>query len=115
LPYVEFWQNLLYLNQTFMDQIRERQQQCNYSSYWDKYFQFPPPQEPFPVLPDPYQTDAATCDMFDTVYAAILEVNPCFNIYHITEVSSTLIHEEKRNTIANKVTRRAPTPTASSA
>ncbi|GKT43464.1 putative serine carboxypeptidase [Colletotrichum spaethianum] len=85
LPYVEFWQNLLYLNQTFLDQVRDRQDSCNYSSYIDTYFKFPPPQEPFPVLPDPYNSDTYACDMFDTFYEAILEVNPCFNIYHITE------------------------------
>ncbi|TDZ53811.1 putative serine carboxypeptidase [Colletotrichum trifolii] len=84
-PYAEFWQNLLFLNQTFLDQTRERQDACNYSSYLDAYFQFPPPQEPFPVLPDPYSSDTYACDMFDTFYEAILEVNPCFNIYHITE------------------------------
>lgn len=27
----------------------------------------------------------SSCDIFDKIYAAVLEVNPCFNIYHITE------------------------------
>ena len=85
LPYVEFWENLIYLNETFLKQVRERQDSCNYSSYLDTYFKFPPPQEPFPVLTDPFNTETGACDMFDTFYAAILEVNPCFNIYHITE------------------------------
>jgi len=85
LPYVEFWQNLLFLNASFMEKITQRQKECGYSKYLDTYFQFPPPQEPFPVLPDPYNTDNYTCDMFDTLYGAILDVNPCFNIYHITE------------------------------
>jgi hypothetical protein len=85
LPYVEFWQNLLYLNETFMEAVRERQDACNYSSYMDTYFKFPPPKGPFPVLTDPYSTEDGACDQFDNFYAAILEVNPCFNIYHITE------------------------------
>ncbi|KZL69632.1 serine carboxypeptidase [Colletotrichum incanum] len=85
LPYVEFWENLLYLNESFLDQVRERQDSCNYSSYLDTYFKFPPPQEPFPVLPDPYSSETYACDMFDSFYEAIVEVNPCFNIYHITE------------------------------
>lgn len=85
LPYVEFWQNLLYLNETFLDAVRDRQDTCNYSSYLETYFQFPPPKGPFPVLTDPYSTEDGACDMFDTFYSAILEVNPCFNIYHITE------------------------------
>lgn len=57
LPYIEFWQNLLYLNETFMEAVRERQDSCNYSSYLDTYFKFPPPQEKFPVLPDPYSSE----------------------------------------------------------
>ncbi|KAF3011009.1 hypothetical protein E8E13_010830 [Curvularia kusanoi] len=85
LPYAEFWQNLLYLNETFMEAVRERQDSCNYSSYLDTYFKFPPPQEKFPALTDPYSTETGACDMFDTFYNAILEVNPCFNIYHISE------------------------------
>jgi carboxypeptidase D len=85
MPYVEYWNNLLYLNETFLDQMRQRSKECNYTQYWDQYFKFPPPQEPFPVLPDPYESETYACDNFDTLYEAILEVNPCFNIYHITE------------------------------
>ncbi|KAJ4367869.1 hypothetical protein N0V86_009708 [Didymella sp. IMI 355093] len=85
LPYVEFWENFLYLNQTFLDEARERQDACNYSSYLDTYFKFPPPEGPFPALTDPYSTETGACDQFDNFYSAILEVNPCFNIYHISE------------------------------
>lgn len=85
LPFVEYWQNLYYLNDTFMDQIRERADTCNYTSYFDTYLTFPPPAGPFPVLPDPYASENYTCDMFDTVLEATLLVNPCFNLYHITE------------------------------
>jgi carboxypeptidase D len=85
LPFVEFWQNLLFLNETFMDTIRQHQKDCGYQEYYDKYFTFPPQQGPIPVLPDPFSSDNYTCDQFDNFYSAILEVNPCFNIYHITE------------------------------
>ena len=85
LPFVEYWQNLLYLNDTFMETIRQRQKDCGYSEYLDTYFQFPPPEGAFPVLPDPYNSENYTCDQFDNFYDAILEVNPCFNIYHVVE------------------------------
>lgn len=85
LPMVEYWSNLFYLNDTFMDEIRTRNDQCNYTSYMEQYYKFPPPPGPFPVLPDPFATDAATCDMFDTVLEAAILVNPCFNLYHITD------------------------------
>lgn len=76
MPYVDYWSNLYYLNETFMEQIRMRADQCNYTSYLDQYLRFPPPPGPFPVLPDPFATDNSTCDMFDTVLAAALLVNP---------------------------------------
>lgn len=85
LPFVEFWQNLLYLNDSFMETITQHQKDCGYTDYMDKYFKFPPPAGPFPVLPDPYNSENYTCDQFDNFYDAIVEVNPCFNIYHITE------------------------------
>ncbi|KAJ4290625.1 hypothetical protein N0V90_010843 [Kalmusia sp. IMI 367209] len=85
LPYVEYWQNLISLNDTFMDQMREHQDYCNYSQYLDTYFQFPPPPGPFPVLPEPSSRNGYRCDQFENFYEAVLEVNPCFNIYHITE------------------------------
>lgn len=38
LPYVEYWQNLIDLNDTFLDEVRQVQDACNYSSYLDTYF-----------------------------------------------------------------------------
>lgn len=84
-PYLRYWQNMLYLNDSFIEAFEARDLFCNYTQYLDKYLTFPPPPGPFPVLPDPYATDNYTCDQFDNAYSAILEVNPCFNIYHITE------------------------------
>lgn len=77
VPYVEYWNNLMYLNETFIGQIQKRAEQCGYTQYLEKYLTFPPPQEAFPVLPDPYASPVYRCDMFDTVYFALLEVNPC--------------------------------------
>ena len=73
------------MNETFLEAIHARADSCGYTDYYNKYLQFPPPPGPFPVLPDPYDSPNYTCDVFDTVYEAALEVNPCFNIYHITD------------------------------
>ncbi|MBO1765075.1 hypothetical protein JQN64_28300, partial [Escherichia coli] len=85
-PYVEYWQKLMFLNDTYMERSRKHNEQCGYTQYMDKYFKFPPPQEPFPVLPPPSNANNYSCDQFDNFYGAILEVNPCFNIYHITDM-----------------------------
>jgi carboxypeptidase D len=85
VPYLEYWQNMLYLNESFMERMWERNDECGYTEYAEKYLKFPPPQEHFPVLPAQTSTNNYSCDQFSNAYAAILEVNPCFNIYHITE------------------------------
>ncbi|OQO05505.1 hypothetical protein B0A48_09274 [Cryoendolithus antarcticus] len=84
-PYLAYWQNVLYLNESFIDRYNKRDLQCGYPQYLEKYLTFPPPQEAFPVLPEPSRANNYSCDQFDNAYGAILEVNPCFNIYHITE------------------------------
>jgi carboxypeptidase D len=89
-PYIEYWNNLMNINQSYLDALRWTHEYCNYSSYLDEYFTFPPPSGAFPVLPDPYaDTDPNsnyTCDIFDYAYYAALLANPCFNIYHITDM-----------------------------
>ncbi|KAL9101253.1 MAG: hypothetical protein Q9163_003467 [Psora crenata] len=84
-PYVDYWSNLFYLNETFITALHQRADQCGYTDYLSRYFTFPPPQETFPVLPDPFATNDTTCDIFDDVFNAAILANPCFNIYHITE------------------------------
>lgn len=75
----------MYLNDSFMDAVTQRQKECGYADYYEQYFQFPAPQQPFPVLTDPYNTENGTCDQLDNLIDANLQINPCFNSYHITE------------------------------
>ncbi|RBQ90161.1 hypothetical protein VDGD_07306 [Verticillium dahliae] len=86
-PFIEYWQNLFYLNDSYLDALRWTHESCNYSTYLDTYGTFPPPPGPFPVLDDPYADMSGnyTCDIFDLAYQAAIEQNPCFNVYHITD------------------------------
>ncbi|KAI4243645.1 MAG: hypothetical protein LQ352_006990, partial [Teloschistes flavicans] len=93
VPYVDYWSNLFALNESFTAAIHERNDFCNYTSYFDTYLTFPPPPGPFPVLPDPFANENYTCDQFDTVYAAAIAVNPCFNVYHITDTCPHLFNQ----------------------
>jgi len=84
VAYADYWQKLMYLNDTFMETMREEAAACGFTSYLEKYLTFPPPG-PLPLLPNPYASPNLTCDVFDNIYQAALYVNPCFNIYHITD------------------------------
>lgn len=85
-PYVEYWQNVFNLNETFMNGLRWIHEYCNYSSYLEEYATFPPTKK-FPVLPDPYSHGANfTCGAWGWAFTAALEANPCFNVYHITDM-----------------------------
>lgn len=84
-PFVEYWDRLFYLNDTFKEQMQQQQDDCNYTDYYETYFKFPPPPGPFPVLPNPEESESGTCDMFVNYQNAITSINPCFNMYHITE------------------------------
>ena len=82
---MEYWSKIFNFNETFMHQLRERDKFCNFTSYYEKYFTFPPPPGPFPLLPDPFTNSSSKCDQLDAVYAAAMDQNPCFNIYHIVD------------------------------
>ena len=84
VPFVDYWSELFYLNETFTNALHEAQDECNYTSYLDKYLTFPPPEEPFPVLEGPTEENNGSCSLFDAVSTAEMLVNPCFDIYHIT-------------------------------
>lgn len=83
VPFLNYWSNLFYLNSSFTEAINQQQQSCGYDKYLKKYLTFPPPKGPFPSLPDPFASDVPKCDLLDDIYSAALEVNPCFNIYHV--------------------------------
>jgi carboxypeptidase D len=74
---------MLGINESFISQIAALDESCGYAEYRNKYLTFPPPC----IQPDgyfDYNTEAA-CDVFDGVSNAAYNLNPCFNIYHITD------------------------------
>lgn len=89
LPFVRYWKDLYYLNDTYMEELEERNAYCNYTSYFEEYYKFPPPPGPWPVLEDPYSNPNLTCDLFDDILQAAILVNPCFDLYHITATCPT--------------------------
>lgn len=88
VPFLDYWQNVFDLNETFTAAIHQRADSCGYTEYIHKYLTFPPPAGPFPLPAN----SSNGCDIFDDVFSAALEVNPCFNIYHILDTCPHLFN-----------------------
>lgn len=87
LNYVENNQAFLRLNSTFRDEIRTvHQEQYNYTSFFEAYFKFPT-AGPMPTRPD---IDEGSSPFRNYVAGAATLINPCFNIYHITDTCPSL-------------------------
>ncbi|KAH8757269.1 carboxypeptidase 4 [Diaporthe sp. PMI_573] len=87
LDFVENNQAFLRLNSTFKDEIRAaHQEQYNYTSFFETYFKFPT-AGPMPTRPD---IDEGSSPFRNYVTEAATLVNPCFNVYHITDTCPSL-------------------------
>ena len=73
------------LNDTFMTSINQRAEQCGYFDFMEQALTFPPSGKFVPP-----NSSAPGCDVWDDIVSAEIYVNPCFNIYHLTDVSFRL-------------------------
>jgi len=83
--YAAHWNLVLGLNESFMAEVDHRARECDLTSYIDEHLQFPPQTKLFRQLI--WQNDswaAEQCGMAIYLKAAAELVNPCFNVYHIT-------------------------------
>lgn len=62
--------------------MREKNQECGFADFFANYSDTFPPLGPIPTAPN---ASVPGCDMFDNIYDAVYLVNPCFNIYHLTD------------------------------
>lgn len=84
--FVDQWADILSFNDTFAQSLRNAAAQCGYTDYLQKYLAFPPFGVQPSVLPGQQagsETLRPECDIFFQVYAAALELNPCFSVYEI--------------------------------
>lgn len=88
VPFVDHWGHLFPLNDTTKTRLHDIANSCGYKDYMDKYLTYPPkgkmPQFPASV------TKNKTCDVWEAIYEATSLVNPCFNIYHVTDTCPLL-------------------------
>ncbi|KAG9597901.1 serine carboxypeptidase, partial [Aureobasidium melanogenum] len=88
VPFAAQNQNILNLNASFLAKMETLHQSCGYADYIDKYLTFPASGVQPPALFN--FTSDASCDLFDLINEAALVVNPCFDIYEITQMCPLL-------------------------
>jgi carboxypeptidase D len=77
-PYVEYYNNIIGLNASFMATLKGLDESCGYAAYREKYYTFPAAgiQPPPPSVSD-------ECDINGLASNAAFNINPCFNSYEI--------------------------------
>ena len=86
VPFVQKNANLFGFNESFMNTLELSHQFCGYANYTSYFLQFPPLAQQ-PVLDTAFNNISApgiNCDVWDTVYYATFQNNPCFNVYEIS-------------------------------
>ena len=91
VPYVQKYAEFLNLNDTFMSYLEEAHEKCGYKDYLEQYLVFPPSGVQPPLLGQSNQNvTGINCDVWDAVYAAASQPNPCFNVYEISSMCPIL-------------------------
>lgn len=81
LPYAEFFSSAFNLNETFLADIRQRDSDCGYAAFRDKYLVFPP--APGGSYPMPPNGSADGCSIWSNIFDAVSLINPAFDLYQI--------------------------------
>lgn len=81
--------NVFPFNQSFLAQIDQIADKCNYNSYLKKYLTYPPPPAPFALPGTSIKADPG-CDVYDEIVEAALLLNPAFNVYRIFDMPPVL-------------------------
>jgi carboxypeptidase D len=83
--FVDKWKDVFALNDTFTEAMHNTSQNCGYTDYLNKYLVYPPAGLQPTSLPgqDDNNNYVSGCDVFNQVFVAANEVNPCFSPYSI--------------------------------
>lgn len=87
VAYTDYFARLFPFNSTFREEIHKRADSCGYTSYLNEYLVFPP-KNGLLLIPTDYTVPG--CSLWPDIILAVSQINPCFNIYHITETCPLL-------------------------
>ncbi|KAG6358921.1 hypothetical protein INS49_012441 [Diaporthe citri] len=83
------WSDVFGFNDSFTASMQNRSTSCGYQDYLNKYIVYPATEVQPSALPG-VESDQVTplegCGLFNDVFAAAAEVNPCFSPYTITSL-----------------------------
>ncbi|KAK4954228.1 hypothetical protein LTR10_007658 [Elasticomyces elasticus] len=73
--------NVFSLNASTMADVNERAEKCGYFEFMENALTFPPTGK----LPNAPNSSEPGCDVWTDIINAAIYVNPCFNLYHLTD------------------------------
>lgn len=80
VAYVDRFKDLFNFNETFMDELHQRADECGYTEYMETYLTFPPTEK----LPAPANNSKVEgCGLWQSIFDAVMLTNPCFDEYAI--------------------------------
>lgn len=83
------WSDVFGFNDSFTASLREKSSTCGYDDFMQKHITFPPTERQPSTLPG-LQADQTSyiegCDLWNQVFSAATELNPCFSLYTITQL-----------------------------
>jgi carboxypeptidase D len=82
VPALQYFNNVMNINETYLANLTARADACGFTEFFNKYTTSFPPPGPIPAAPSSRRHG---CDLYTDVYNAAYYVNPCFNIYHLTD------------------------------
>jgi carboxypeptidase D len=84
VAFIDHWSHVFALNASFIASIHNASETCGHTKWLIDHLTYPPPSGPFGTPPDGLSYRDG-CDTWTTIFNAVNLVNPCFNVYHITD------------------------------
>ncbi|KAH8883366.1 alpha/beta-hydrolase [Thozetella sp. PMI_491] len=84
--HTEYWANSFPLNESTWEAVRNASADCGYDDFLNKYLSFPPVGVQPTLTPGRSIDGTRRCRVSDLIENAILDINPGWNIYQVTQL-----------------------------
>ncbi|KAI9658142.1 MAG: hypothetical protein M1831_003988 [Alyxoria varia] len=80
-PFAKYHGSLFHIDSISNTGLEQRDRECGYSQFRDKYLTFPPP--PGGHYPKPPSNSRSECRIWDNIYDTAMQFNPAFDVYQV--------------------------------